>query len=125
MQRLLSIKAVLIGTVADLVATFGAGVAVVIIFTALGNDSEQYLSKFESSLLLQIIVLSVGLLCVMLGGYVAGRTAKDAPVFNGFAVGVLAAIIGLFFMEGNPLWFNIASFLLVIPFGYLGGVLAK
>lgn len=129
MKGKLNIKAVVIGTAVDLITSlvFGlaTGIIVGILYARSGNDLASFEQYLASSLQVQLVSLTGGLFCIALGGFIASRIAKDAPIFNAVAVGVLGIIIGLFFIGKNQFWFNVASFLLIVPAAYLGGILGS
>lgn len=83
----------------------------------------------SSQMLLMLFVF--GCLFSIAGGFVAARIAKQAGTKNGLAVGVLAMILGFFFLmmrnpnfgsSGlNPIAFSLASILSAVPMSALGG----
>ncbi len=71
--------------------------------------------------------LLVGTLSTVLGGYIAGRRAKQLPLFNACAVGVLGLAAGVFLggqSEGSA-WFSVIGFISTLPAAIMGGSLAK
>jgi hypothetical protein len=65
----------------------------------------------------------------VLGGFVAARVAKQAPLAHGVALGVVAMLIGALvgedpFTAAMPAWYRIACWVLVIPSAVLGAKLA-
>lgn len=70
-----------------------------------------------------VLLLAIGLLCCFASGYVAAWSAKTEPIFNVLVLcGVLLALgVVLAFAAKFPLWYSIASFVLVVPFTYAGG----
>jgi putative membrane protein (TIGR04086 family) len=63
------------------------------------------------------------------GGFVAARMARTQPIQHGIAVGVGALLVWLLFQwvstgDALPGWYEMASFVSVVPAGALGGYLA-
>ena len=80
------------------------------------------MEKLEEYLLstpIMLISLIVGLIFVSVGGFVAGKVAKQNEVMNALGVGFVGIIFGVFFSPFYPLWFNISAFILTLPFAYL------
>ncbi|MDA8099738.1 MAG: hypothetical protein M0042_08935 [Nitrospiraceae bacterium] len=122
--RDISIKAVLAGFAADIVATLG--ISFLLVSAMVANDIPEaeigLRMKTLSGLLLSLIV---GLCCTGTGAYIAGRIAKSQEMFHGIIVSLLGMALGLFFTEtGIPLWYDIASYVLILPAGAAGGYLA-
>ena len=71
--------------------------------------------------------LLLGTLSTIFGGYVAGRRAKQLPLFNACAVGVLGlvAVVLLGGQSESPGWFNVIGFISTLPAAIMGGSLAK
>lgn len=71
--------------------------------------------------------LVVGTLTTVLGGFAAGRMAKQLPLLNACAVGVIG--IGLGLILGNPgespWWFNVIGYLTNVPAAIAGGYIAR
>ena len=63
----------------------------------------------------------------MCGGYVAAHLAGRDEIPHAAACGILSLLIGVVFLVvlkvDVPLWFNLLSFLLIIPTALLGGSL--
>lgn len=123
-----SIKAVLLGFLVDVGAT--AIIVIVAVVAALFAKpglfaDEQALEAAFSSTGVLLAGLAVGLLCTMLGGFVAGSVAKKAHYLNSGLVGALGLLVGVAFVGQSPLWYDIVTFTAVIPAAVLGGHLAK
>ena len=60
-----------------------------------------------------------------LEGFVAGRLGNLAPYKNATVLGVLGIFYGIYIMDSNdPLWFNVAGLLRLVPASLLGGYIA-
>jgi hypothetical protein len=70
-----------------------------------------------------------GLLSTAIGGYIAGRIARVAPLRHGAGVGLVALGIGVLSLVGSaaelPEWYLASTFALVVPAGMLGGLVAR
>lgn len=121
----IKLKAVLAGAVLDNATTLFLMtlLAAALVSTGLSEDEVMSRMKSTSGLLLGLII---GLGCTALGGYVAGRMAKQAERMHGLVVAVIGMAIALIFREGgDPMWFDIAGFLGMLPAGMAGGLLAQ
>ncbi|MGB4106630.1 MAG: hypothetical protein WBK55_02410 [Alphaproteobacteria bacterium] len=120
----LDVVAVLKGLGVDillsLALSFAAGFITGYIYGLMGSPPD-----FPAAFISLILSLVIGLLCCFVGGYVTARGARQEPIFNVFALSVVIIILGsiLAFIAQFPLWYNIASFALVVPFTYGGGYL--
>ena len=74
-----------------------------------------------------LVSLAVGTMTTVLGGYAAGRMAKQLPLLNACAVGVIGIAIGV--ILGNPgeapWWFDAIGYLTNVPAAIVGGHLAR
>ena len=121
-------KAVILGFLVDFVGTF---VVMAIIggiagFVYAMNDGD--ISAFEESIysntLLMLFTVLLGSGFTVLGGYIAGRVARESLLFNASLVGVAGIAIGVFFWGDAPLWYDMTGFLLAVPAACLGGLIA-
>jgi len=72
----------------------------------------------------------LGLLLTAVGGFVAARIARTRHVQHGMAVGVGCLVIWLPLQligsgDSLPLWYDVVSFVGVVPVGALGGFAAR
>ena len=121
----IKLKAVIAGAVLDNATTLFVMtlLAAALVSTGLSDDQVMSRMKSTSGLLLGLII---GLGCTGLGGYVAGRMAKQAGVLHGLLVAVIGMVIALIFRDsGDPVWFDIVGFAGMLPAGMLGGRLAQ
>ena len=121
----IKLKAVIAGAVLDNATTLFVMtlLAAALVSTGLSEDQVMSRMKSTSGLLLGLII---GLGCTGLGGYVAGRMAKQAEVLHGLLVAVIGMVIALIFRDsGDPVWFDIVGFAGMLPAGMLGGRLAQ
>ena len=123
--RAVSIKAVILGFLADTVASTVGSIPVGIwyVMTSGSQSLEQMLEGMSTSALILSLSLAIGLLGTALGGYVAGLVAKAHQLLNASCVGILGIVFSLFF-TGYPTWFNVAGYTLTIPAAMLGGKLS-
>jgi hypothetical protein len=107
-MKKINLKAVIIGTLADLLATFLFGIILFFLFGQ-GDKALPY-------------ALLVGLACIVLGGYVAASIAQNYKVFNATMIGVIGILIGIPFWGSYPIWYSTLSIILMPPAAYLGGI---
>ncbi len=117
----ISIKALLVGTVVDLVGSslFGLiwGFCVAVIKAGQGDTfSEKSFYSMEPWALL--IVSFIGLCYTALGGYVAAMMAKRSQLLHGAIVGGLTLPWFLVGTSAVPSWCLVVGVLGVIPFEY-------
>jgi len=115
-----------------LVDTLGSfAVGVVYVLGVFGRQMAAGAPLSEESLSTpQLIVLEIlGLLLTAVGGFVAARMARTRHVQHGMAVGGGCLVVWLLLEligagDSLPLWYNIVSFVSVVPAGALGGYAA-
>lgn len=120
----IKLKAVIIGALADNAGTLFlmTTLAALLVSTGLTEDEVMGRMKSMSGLLLGLII---GLGCTAMGGYLAGRIAKQAEALHGALVAVAGMVVALVFREGGePIWFDIVGFAGMLPAGIAGGYLA-
>ncbi|MFA5148228.1 MAG: TIGR04086 family membrane protein [Candidatus Omnitrophota bacterium] len=129
-ERPIKIKALALGILAYIGGSlvFGSilGLAMGIILTAQGVSANEMNARIWGP----ILNLINGFGSAVLGGFVAGRIAKQKQVLHGAIVGAIVVvtwiILGFFSGESFPLaWHNIVLFVGVVPFGMLGGRVAE
>ncbi|MFH2046713.1 MAG: hypothetical protein ABIK92_16395 [Pseudomonadota bacterium] len=109
-MKKIHLKAVIIGTVADLLATFLFGIILFFLFGQGGDKALPY-------------ALLTGLACIVLGGYVAASIAPNYKIFNATMIGVVGILIGIPFIGSYPIWYSALSIILMPPAAYLGGII--
>jgi putative membrane protein (TIGR04086 family) len=130
------IRPIIAGMIVDYIATFVAGTVFIIIFfgqeiVKQGKPSEEAFNKILTSPEHLFILGAVGALCTVLGGYVAGRIAKNLEIKHGALVGLGSLILVTLeqVISGKstsyPLWFEILGYLMAVPAGALGGYVAQ
>jgi hypothetical protein len=103
-------KAIILGTIADL------GLSIVIVpfgFGFFGIGHSPYLYEWS---------LSFGLIATAIGGYITTWISPSSKAFNVLiycSIEILISIPFVLFMPG-PLWFNVASIVLLIPASFVG-----
>ncbi len=117
-------KAVIVGAVTDNAGTLFVMTLLAAALASAGLSEDEVMSRMRSTsgLLLGLII---GLGCTVLGGYIAGRIARQAERTHGALVAVIGMVIALIFRDGgDPAWFDITGFAGMLPAGMLGGHLA-
>lgn len=123
--RRLKFKAVLFGFLVD---TIGTLVIATVLFAAMSTAglSENEIAARMHGISGLLLMLIFGLGFTLVGGYVAGRTARQEEILHGAAVAGLGLVLGLFLREpGLPLWYEAFSLAAMIPAGMAGGFLAR
>ena len=133
MQRF-NIRAVVVGSLVMLAIDILTGIAsfaffagdslpsgptqdeILVVANVIGQNSDYLLAS-----------LLLGTFSTVLGGYIAARIAKNLPLFNAFAVGVvgIAAAILLGGQSDSPWWFSAFGYISTIPAAIVGGWLAR
>lgn len=124
-MKKINIKAIAIGSLVDIGGSlvFGMvmGLVIGVIYAVKNGNADGFEEYYYSNSIMLMVFLVIGLLFVSLGGYVAGKTAKQNQILQAMGVGVCSIVFGAFFSADLPLWFNATSYALVLPFAYVGG----
>jgi hypothetical protein len=126
-------KAVTFGTLADLGATL---LGSLVLFSVLGSimvsrgaSPEQLDADLMASDLTLLLGLVLGLLCTVLGGYVAARVANQREYYHGLLTGIVVLVLGELMLsmspDGTTLAMRVIHDLLVVPAALLGAHLRK
>ena len=121
----LKLKAILFGVLTDTIGTLAIATVLIFAMAAAGLPADQITARMRglSGLMLMLIF---GLGFTFIGGYVAGRTAGQSEILHGAVVAGTGLVLGLLFREtGLPLWYEIISFIAIIPIGMAGGYIAR
>ncbi len=123
--RGLKFTAILFGFLIDTIGTLLFASLLATLLASKGLSEAEIIARMQSlSGLLLMLILGLGF--TVLGGYAAGRTARQAELLNGAAVAALGMILGLFLRDpGLPPWYEVVSFAASIPAGVWGGYLAR
>ncbi|MFQ5683956.1 MAG: YrzE family protein [Candidatus Binatia bacterium] len=130
------IRPIIIGVIVDYLSTAVSGTVYVILFSMKeglknGNSSEETIQRILTSPESLLILGLIGVFCTVLGGYIAGRVAKELEVKHGTLVGVgslvLTTLEGIISGQSTPYpqWYGIMGYLVTIPAGALGGYIAQ
>ena len=132
-------KDVLLGVAVDWALTIIAGVVVLLLFldSDLWDAEEEVLNQALSALNADAAYLAttflLGTTATVIGAYVGAKRAGVLHLKHGLAIAVLSAALALLFVplpaDGGiadiPLWYDIASWLFILPAGIFGGYLAR
>jgi hypothetical protein len=121
--------AILLGFAVDVGGTMVYSVVAATIASVLlvsgGVAPENLGEALAESSMFQLAGLAGGLICTVLGGYVAARFANRSEYATAFAVGLASLVFGearvLIAGQGTALWLRLAGDALVIPAALLGG----
>ena len=80
---------------------------------------------YYSNTLLLVSSLAITLAVAGIGGYFAGKIAKQHEILCAICVGIVGVLFGLFYINQVPLWYFVVSSILIIPCASFGGLLAK
>lgn len=72
-----------------------------------------------------LVLLAIGAITTMIGGYIAARIARKNIYLNAGAVGAIGVIMGILGRGNNPAWFDMIGLVTIIPAALLGGLLAE
>jgi hypothetical protein len=124
----LDARAVVIGSIVDIVGSFLiGGVFFAVLAATNGDPSAEELDRiYGGSVPLQLLTLALGLAMTAVGAYVAARlAAKGGERLHAFAVGVVSTVLGFTVVlaapESSPFWSQAASLILTIPAAFVGG----
>jgi hypothetical protein len=127
-------KGVLLGVIADIVGSTIFKMVMLVIFA--GNVATEGMSNEELNEAMLTVsqgekflmaTMVAGLICTIIGGYVAARVAKKSIYLNAGAVGLVGVSVWFGFVySGETLsWYDSIDVTLIIPAALLGGYLAK
>jgi hypothetical protein len=123
--RELKFKAIIFGFLVDTIGTLAIAAVLVNTLAAKGLPEAEITTRMHSSSGL-LLMLILGLGFTVVGGYVAGRTARQAEILHGAVIAGIGLVLGLFLHDpGLPLWYEAVSFAAMIPAGVAGGYLAR
>jgi putative membrane protein (TIGR04086 family) len=118
-----------VGVLVDTLGSFAVGV--VYVLGVFGKQMAEGAPLSEESLSTPELIVAeiLGLLLTAVGGLVAARLARTQHVQHGMAVGLGCLVIWLpleLIGSGDsvPLWYDVVSFVGVVPAGALGGYAA-
>ncbi len=127
-MKQIKIKAIVLGLLTDiggsLLASIIFGTVLVATLVMAGVPSDEIISRAQGPIVL-IPGLIIGFGFTILGGFVAGRVARQAEVLHGGILGGIDIPFGLVIWSLSPLWLNILSLIATIPMGMVGGYFAK
>ena len=126
-KREVSLKAVFLGLVVDIVGTVVVGLVLGALLgmylISQGVAPDELSAQLEDPGYI-VPGLVVGLSVTVLGGFIAGRVAGRSEVLHGGLVGMLGVVLGFPLMVFYPEWYDAVSLITIIPCGMLGGRLA-
>jgi hypothetical protein len=105
------------------------GVVIGVIAATSGDVSPNHVAVVRQNFALKLIGLFGTTFFTALGGYVAGRIARSAPLANSLALGIvsllLAILVAALLPGVSPLWKIIAGCIITVPAALLGGYFAS
>jgi hypothetical protein len=128
----ISIRAVILATLAVLGIDIMSGMLLTQMFGGPGWDTElpkEEIQRAYQVLMQDVRYLALGLILgtasTVLGGYLAARLARSMPYYNALAFGVLGILISMIGAGDLPTWVKIVGLGLSMPAAVLGGHIAK
>ena len=132
----LKIRPILIGVAVDYVATYAMTYAWILFFvsrrlSAQGDAIEEAIKNYLASSEGLLIGFAIGALCTVLGGYIAGRQARQMETKHGAFVGVGSLVLSALEQSVTevdappPQWYMALAVLAAVPAGALGGYIAE
>lgn len=104
-MKRISFKGVVIGNIVDILSTnLAIFPATIIIFIFSGSAAELAVSSpraLMESGLFKALMMTFGVLCSVLGGYVSGRVAKHDEILNGALSSILCIGFGVYAIIGG------------------------
>jgi putative membrane protein (TIGR04086 family) len=120
------------GVLTDLVGTVCLAVVFLIAHLAAYGGDPESLEMFDGPqpLWRLMAMLVGGLAFVALGGFVAGRLARERTLEHGIAVGVGCLLVGMglqvvFPDPTEPMWYSLLALGVMVPAGAFGGYLSR
>lgn len=127
----LKVRAVLIGSLVDILGSFILGAAVFAVVSATtGVTATADLTRlYDASAPLQLVTLALGLVMTATGAFVAARLTPGTERLHAFAVGAVSTLMGFSIVfsapESSPFWSQAASLILTIPAAFAGGEIRR
>jgi branched-subunit amino acid ABC-type transport system permease component len=132
----LNVKAVVIGTAVDILGTLIASLVIGVVWglayaASKGGGTppnpEEMAKLFQTSFSFLLASLVLGLVFVMVGGFVAAHLARRAELPNALAMGflslILAGVMVVISPDAGPAWYAATGIILTVPAALLGGYL--
>jgi len=122
------VSAVFIGLVVDIGATVAAGmvwgIAQGFYLARQGLEPEAIAASIQGEGAL-LAGFAIGLAGTFLGGHVAARMGRHAPLAQGLGVGIASIALGALYLavgsgDEVPTWYHVAGFVTVVPAALLG-----
>ncbi len=133
-MKRLSVKAIVLGALVMIALDLLTGVVSYIVFGgdalqpgATPEDIRTVAERLQQNDGYLLTALVFGTATTVLGGYVTARMARQLPLLNACALGIVGVAIGLV-LSGpgdSPLWFDAIGYLVIVPAAIVGGYLGK
>jgi hypothetical protein len=129
-MRSISIKAIILATLAVFGIDFVSGMVLMGVFGDLPASATEEQVRAAAAALARNpgylrAALILGTASTVVGGYLVTRLAHSVPYFNALAFGVLGIVLGALVPTDLPLWFTIVGLGLTIPAALLGAYVGK
>jgi putative membrane protein (TIGR04086 family) len=131
-ERSIKIKALALGVLANIGGSQVLGIMLSLVMGIILGILGVSMNEMNAHIRAPILTLISGFGSAVLGGFVAGRIAKQKQVFHGALVGAIVSAIGILygflssaFLPPGPGWYNIVLLVGFVPFGMVGGRIAE
>lgn len=129
-----SVKAIALGALVMIALDLLTGVVSYIVFGgdalrpgATPEDIRTMAELLQQNDAYLFTALVFGITTTVIGGYVTARLARQVPLLNACALGIVGVLIGLLLSApvDSPLWFDAIGYIAVIPAAIFGGYLGR
>jgi hypothetical protein len=133
MKYRVRIKSIVVGLIAEMILTLGAGLVVGASILAyawsknLPLDSASFAEYSKSTVWFQFATL-LGVIATVVSGFVTGWIARQDRLFNAFVMALITVLLSLAmipFLNPYPFWFNVVAAVSTLIAGTLGGLWAE
>ncbi|MCT4618750.1 MAG: hypothetical protein N4A62_05110 [Marinisporobacter sp.] len=128
-ENKLSFKAIFIGLLVDYIGSIVLGTLQ--FFVVMASSWKQGVNITETLLSLKMLSISffLGIICSILGGYVAAKISKHNEIKHALFVGILSdgisIVMNIIGTIAIPFWYSVSSIILVVPAAIFGGYLGR
>jgi nitrate/nitrite transporter NarK len=124
----ISILAIVIGIIVDMVGTMIASSIFTVIFVTTNHLDIHKIKELNINNLYISLSMIIGFIFSILGGFIAARIAKQSKLMHSAVIGIACELLGVYtILAGNsvlPTWYHVMAFIITIPVSMCGGLLA-
>ncbi len=130
--RSINYKAIILGFLADIAASISFSLTLSLLITFILSAKGYKEAELEQTLMqvfytktYLLLSIVVGFLFTVMGGFIAGRIARQSEYFHAGMVGIIGVLFALFFIGQTEGFHIYAALILTIPGALSGGGMAK